>query len=357
MSTLYLSAVVVLVCSSVVSSTRVKGSLNYNYEDKQSFIFFLTRFGVGKGHDMYAYGTVEKTADFNAHQHPYMILALLPQGDWDKLYHQVPKKGYINSDKCMAVITKALNGSILGGGGNCLVNGTKDYLRSVPCTHPDGNFKACNQPEFIKVFNGMDFTYHISSAPKTEFYYFFLIGCTRNFTSSDSCSWSITNKIMIKYDFHLVNDKPNESNWYTNEFPEDLQGTLTLMLIFIILYISLIAAHFILHSRLFVKKHESMHLLVKIFAVSIILESIYVLFELIHLLVYAGNGQGVVVLKYLGEIANQFSDWLLILVVILVGKGWQVTTSTLRWTKVTVIIWGAYICFSAMYFVWIVVSI
>lgn len=183
------------------------------------------------------------------------------------------------------------------------------------------------------------------------------MSCTRN--GSMNCEWASTDQINIEYDISLVNELPNNSIFYNNEFPYDLQGTLTLQIVFMVFYSILIGMHFLLHSRLCVRDHRrySMHFLVKLFSASLVLESVYVILELIHSLVYAGNGHGVVTLKYLGEVANQFSDWLLILVVILVGKGWQVTTSSLRWSKVTAAIWGTYILFSAIYFVWMIVSL
>ncbi len=354
-----LSSALVLLCATLssclwlVSCTKTKGSLSYDLADGQNSLFFLDRFGVGKGQEVYAYGTLQRSPDDLIGLNSLMVLAFLPQGIWDEFYGQV--KG--GDDKCNHLISTVLNDSILMGDSRCPVYGTKDNLRKVPCDHPNGDFKTCNQPDRVDPIAGADITFHIPSAPETEYYYMFLISCTRNFSSSTPCVWGDTDKLTMQYDINLVNNRPNETNRYTSEFPYNLQGALTLQLFFSILYIALVAVHFLLHSRFCVKDARyKIHFLIKAFTLSLILESLYVMLELLHYSVYAANGIGVVALKYIGEVANQFSDWLLILVVILVGKGWQVTTSSLRWSKVTMIIWGMYIFFSAIYFIWTVVS-
>lgn len=353
-----LSAVILLSYgSAVVHSTQVRGSISYDADNGQNFVFFLSRFGVEKDHHMYAYGTVYRNNNDQISYHSLMTLVLIPQSTWDEFYAKAPRHSRFNPGMCEEVITKTLNNSIMLDDDRCLSKGSEDNLRRVPCDFLDGQYTQCNQPLTQPVITGQNFTFR-KRTPKTEYLYLFLMTCTRN-SSSVMCEreWASTDKISISYNIHLVNAHPNDTNPYTNEFPYDLQGTLTLQMVFSIFYLTLIPIHFILHSRFCVKgRRYSMHMLVKIFSVSLVLESIYVLLELLHSSVYASNGQGVVVLKYLGEVANHVSDWLLILVVILVGKGWQVTTSSLRWSKVTAGIWGAYILFSAVYFVWMVVS-
>lgn len=352
-----LSAVILLSCgSAVVRSTQVRGSISYDADNGQrNFVFFLSRFGVQKGHQMYTYGTVYRNNNDQISYHSLMTLVLIPQGTWDNFYGKAPRHSSYSSGKCEEVITTTLNSSKMLDDDRCPSRGSKDYLRKVPCDYLDGVYTQCNQPPNLSVINGQNFTFHVIGAPKTEYYYLFLMTCTRN--STVKCEWAATSEISISYDIHLVNAHPNDTNPYTNEFPYDLQGTLTLQMVFSMFYLTLIPIHFILHSRFCVKgRRYSMHILVKVFSASLVLESLYVVLELLHSSVYASNGQGVVALKYLGEVANQISDWLLILVVILVGKGWQVTTSSLRWSKVTAGIWGAYIVFSAAYFVWMVVS-
>ncbi len=350
------SLLVFLISVSLVSSTRVKGSLQFNEEKQNYKNHFLTRFAIGSGHSAYVYGTVNRASDSDfIGYHSTLTLALLPQRDWDRFYH-ASQRDFGSSSKCHDLVMKTLNESIMIGDDSCIGNGTKDYLRTLPCTDIDGVYKSCNQPRDIPVFKGNDFTFHVNHANRMEYYYLFLFSCTRNYSTDQNCLWGSTDEIKIKYSFHLVNNQPNETNRFSNEFPYDLQGILPLQLSVFFLYIFLIGIHFLIHSRLCVERRYKMHVLVKIFSFSVVFELVYIFFELIHYSVYAGNGVGAVAMKYLAEISNQFSDWLLILVVILVGKGWQVTTSTLRWSKITVSIWGAYICFSAVYFIWMVVS-
>lgn len=324
-------------------ATRIEGSLS---SESQDILHYMTRFGVGRGHDLFVYGSARRnTMASNSH----MVLALLPQQTWDNLYTTLQ-----SNSNCDDLFKGPLGKSRLNDSSTCGDNQTMDYLRIVPCKHSHGNFHSCNQPPNTEVIEGFDFTYHISTAPKTEFYYLVFLTCSRNFSAN--CSWAPTEDLTIQYNIHLVNDRPDESNPYSNEFPYEMKGVLSLQLFFTGSYLILVFVHFLLHIKCFRKQRYSMHILVKLFSASLVLEAAYVFMELIHSSVYARNGKGVLSIQYLGEVCNQFSDWLLILVVILVGKGWQVTTSSLRWSKVTVLIWGAYIVFSAIYFIWTVVS-
>jgi hypothetical protein len=350
------SVVILLSCDwEVVQGTHVGASISYHSEQEENFVFYLTRFGVQKGRDLYVYGNVYRNSNDQIGYHSLMTLVLLPQGAWDRFYGKIPHGGHSYDNMCDVVINETLSDSLVLDDDRCPVRGSKDYFRKVPCELTDGNYAHCNQNPSVAVISGKNFTFHVRTAPQTEYYYLFLMTCTRN--SSVKCEWASTDSLTIRYDIDLVNAKPNDSNPYTNEFPYELQGTLTLQLVFLIFYIILIVIHFTLHSRLCTRgQRYSMHVLVIVFSVSLVLESLYVLLELLHSSIYAGNGQGLVAFKYMGEVANQFSDWLLILVIILVGKGWQVTTSSLRWSKVTAGIWGGYILFSTMYFVWMIVS-
>ena len=351
-------AALLLACSSLANCTRTKGTLSYDPGSKRRFVYFLSKFGMKKDHNLYVYGTVSRTNPNDRILYSSLLtLALVSQKTWDSFYNFAPQGSRYPDEMCdRALKETALSESMLLGDDRCTGNGTRDYLRVLPCDHSDGDFKVCNQPASVGVFNGSDFTYRVATSERTEFFYLFFFTCTRNFSASEPCKWGSTEKINVRYNIHLTNSEPGSGNPYSDQFPYDLQGTLSLQLVFALLYLALIATHFTLHSWLCTEKRYRMHTLVRIFCVSLVTEAVFILLELLHSSVYASNGSGVMVLRYFGEVANQFSDWMLILVVILVGKGWQVTTSSVRWSKVTVAIWGAYIFFSAVYFVWMVVS-
>ena len=328
-------------------AVRVKGSIVADAKERTS-LHYLTRFGVGSGHDFYVYGIAR--SQFSTME-SRLALGLVPQHTWNNLFSASKAKEGLH---CGKVFQGALQESkIVPSYRNaCHLNDTTsnmDYIRTLPCAP-----SACNQPKTTEVFSGYNFTYTVEKVQKTEFYYLFFLTCD---LEEVDCQWSQSKNVSIYYEIHLVNSEPNRSNYYSNEFSYELDGVLTLQLFFIVSYICLIAVHFLLHSRgLQKRKRYSIHLLIKLFSASLVLEGVYVLTEMIHLSIYAANGRGQVSIQYFGEVCNQVSDWLLILSVILVGKGWQVTTSSLRWSKVTVLIWGAYIVFSGIFFIWTVVS-
>ena len=337
--------VTLLMCTRSAMATRVEGSLS---SESQDILHYMTRFGVERGHDMFVYGKAYSSLVSDSR----MVLALLPQQTWDRVFEKTSQSVFSCDDILKGPLVKSMDNSAKCR--NKTKNRNMDYLRIVPCENSNGSFQACNQPRGTVVVEGFDFTYQVSIAPKTEYYYLFFLTCSRNVNVN--CSWTPTDALTVHYSIHLVNSLPKKSNPYTNEFPYELKGMLSLQLFFTISYLLLILVHFLLHMKCCHKQNYRMHILVKVFSASLVLEAVYGLMELIHTSVYAGNGKGTIYMEYFGEFCNHFSDWLLILVVILVGKGWQVTMSSLRWFKVTVLILGAYTVFSASYFIWTVVS-
>ena len=323
-----------------VVAIRVKGSISIDSNNKKASLHYLNRFGVAGGHSFYVYGNAASLSANNTN----LVLGLVPQDIWDDLYRFTHQ----NSRKCREVFDHGgpLSGAKLA---NCSSSGDSDYIRTLPFCADD----KCNQPPSSPVFDTFNFTFAVEKEEvrKTEFYYLFYLNC-----NNVNCFWAESALLKMSYNIYLVNNAPNQSNPYSNEFSYDMEGLLTVQLIFTLAYIFLTVVHFLLHCSCLRRKHQySMHLLIKLFSASLVLEGAYVFSELIHLSVYAADGIGVVVIRYLGEVCNQVSDWFLILSVILVGKGWQVTTSSLRWSKVTVLIWSAYIIFSAIFFTWRVV--
>ena len=317
---------------------RVKGSRSADNSEEPS-LYYLDRFGVAKGHSFYVYGTAKQDPKRPAMNDSSLTLGLVSQEVWNNLTAKVPA--------CTDEFFKEVLHTNFRG---CTADDKYvDVIRTLPCVPG-----TCNQPSDVPVFHGYNFTYRVSNVQETEFFYLFFLTCKGNRTS---CKWSKSTSASVTYEIHLVNNEPNHTNPYSNEFSYESNGVLTLHLFFTLSYIILIASHFLLHNRgLRTRRRYSVHLLIKLFSISLVLEGVYVLAELIHSSVYAANGRGIVVFRYLGEICNQVSDWFLILSVILVGKGWQVTTSSLRWSKVTVLIWTAYIVFSGIFFTWTVVS-
>lgn len=334
-----------------VTATRLSGSISYS-DLNRNLVFFLSRFGVEGGHEIYVFGTAVREKEHQIGLNSRMTLAFVPQATWDSFYSLA--KDPNSPGNCQHVMNTTLGSSIIVGENSC-VSGFDDYLRKVPCNPTDGIYIYCNQPASVNVTLESDFTYHKRNAPNTEFYYVFIIACTRNV--SETCQWGDSDAVYFEYDVTIVNSDPSRSkDVFYYHFSFEFQGVLILEMVFTALYLVLVVIHFTLHSRLIAGKGYSPHRLINLFTISLLLEFLHVCCEMIHFAVFAADGRGVITMKYFGEVFNELSDWLLILVLILVAKGWQVTTCTVRWKKLTSIVWGVYISISAVYFVWMVVS-
>ena len=333
-----------------VSPTRLRGK--ETFRSGGSFVKLLTKFGIKRGHDAFFFGTAKRVIDSPIEFLSQLTLAFIPVNVWKDFYHD--SRVYFSAQKCQNVFTHSLRNSI-STNPICQSEGTADYLRDLPC-HPTS--PCNNQPGEVDLVGGSEFTYRITRSNATEFYYAILIACTRNAT--ENCFWASSSSVTFTYNMVIVNQDPDNTltpNPYIYEFPYELQGLLIMYMVFTTCYVVLVSFQIVIITRLFTPLNYTVHRLVKIFIVSVILELAHVSFILTHYAVYAHDGIGVEALKYLGEVSTVVSDWLLILVLILIGKGWQLTTSTVRHKKVTLTVWGLYIVFSAIYFVWMVVRL
>lgn len=345
---------VLLLCR-LSTGTRVTGILTHERRDDSENsvgLFYLSKFGVVAGHSLFVFGIVDFVDNF-IHLRSRMVLVLLPQDTTNDLVSNYESKS------CNDLMNSVLNESAYVNDSRCL-SGFKDYVRLLPCHAPT----ACNQQLYIPVIGKSDFTYHVTSSPATQYYYLFMLACDRNYTVG--CKWADTDDTRLYYDISLVNSDPDANNApyypFIYQFPYELWDILPLHMVFFTAYLALLTVHLLLHSGLcqkFCPKSEGpckMHRLPALFTVSLFFEFIHVFLDLIHYSTYASNGVGAIWSEYLGEVANQVSDWLLILVLLLIGKGWMVTTSALRWKKLTFGIWGVYVFFFIVYFIWTVVS-
>lgn len=335
-----------------VNATRLKGAVRYSIYDG-NFVLYLTRFGVMRGHDVYVFGTAERILDNPIIFNSRMTLVFIPQSTWDRFYpvsnvHPTPAS-------CQSVMNTTLGSSIIVGENNC-VSGFNDYLRKVPCDPHGDHYTYCNQPDSVNVTRGSSFTFHVRNAPSTEYYYLFVVSCSRNAT--ETCEWGYSDDVHFGYDITLANSDPaGHRNYFDYHFSYEFHGILILEMTITIIYLVLVVTHFVLQSKLVAGKgYSTHHRLIHLFSASLMLELLHVSCVFVHFSVYAANGSGFVAMRYIGEIFNELSDWLLILVLILIAKGWQVTTCSIRWKKLTSVVWGVYIFISAVYFVWMVVS-
>ena len=300
---------------------------------------YLGRFAVQEGSPLFFYGTVNITKEIGE---PYSaVLALVPEPKWSNISQELILK-YNGNFNCPDLIQSLFNNT------ECFLY-EKHFLR-VPCV---GRCK--DQPNNTAVASDSQFTMRVQASPKTMYWFAVVVFCT-------ACSKdppSPPKNLEFSYIFSFVNSDPNSNsttNPFIDQFPYNLHYILVTFLIFSCLYILLVAVHFILHSRMCNKKTNT-HLMIILFSLSLILESLNILFGLIHYSLYANDGVGFLALYYLMEVFNLLADWILILIFILIAGGWQVTTRLVYWKTVSFLLWTIYVMISGIFFIWEVVSL
>ena len=344
-SVFLVSVTTVLVLCSPATPTRIRESWNYKLEPALNY---LTKFGVKKGHQVFAYGSsLRKASSSHYGYDETLVLAFTPSSTWDKFYH-LESKDPRNCGRFMS----PFDGSVSPVDGCYQGNSTApDLYRVVPCDH---QYKCANQHN-IPLVHGSNFTFRVIS-PSTQYYYLFLVGCSQN-NGTSPCKWLPSSSVAIDFDVHIVNQDPAlPSNPFTYEFSYNLIGLMLIYIIFSCIYFTVLFFHLLMHSCICTPERYKHHRLTIIFTVSLALETFHILLIMSHYCVFSEDGIGVSPLYYLGQALNFISDWLLILVLILIGKGWQITTATVRWKKTTLVVWVVYIIVSGVFFSWIVVS-
>ena len=344
MECIFPALLTLLALSRVSHQTRIRGSWKY---DPGNRLEYLTKFGVRERHQVFVYGTAEQTGASHVGFDDRLALAFVPSATWKHFYDSESKTRHACNEFMYGPFNDSLSPDSRCSGG------TEDLYRVVPCDYQ----RECNN-QHVPPVPGSKFTFR-PTATESQFYYLFIVGCNRNANASRPCEWYASQGISIEYDIHLVNQDPAlvpEPDPFVNEFSYELIGMMVIYILFSCIYFSLTFFHLLMHSCVCTPPNYKHHRLTVLFSVSLVLETLHVLFVMTHYCVFSVDGVGVKPLFYIGQALNFLSDWLLILVLILIGKGWQITTATVRWKKVTLVVWFLYIIVSGIFFVWIVVS-
>ena len=331
-----------------VDATRIRGGWNHDGNGSGDKIKFLGKFGVEQDHEVFTYGNCSRADNSFVAFDDKLALAFIPTSVWDKFYDREKKGG-----KCETFMSDPFNRSIAPDD-RCSAPGDGDYFRVVPCDIR----KPCQNQHSVPLVSGSQFTFRTEST-STQYYYLVLVACLQNYSANDPCQWGESSRVAVDYDIHIVNNDPDKTvspDPFVFEFPYNLIGLMVVYIVFTFIYLTLLVFHVTMHTRLCTPTGYRHHRLTFIFGSSLLLEFLHIALVMTHYSVFSVNGMGVVSLLYIGQAANFMSDWLLILVLILIGKGWQLTTATVRWKKVTAVIWVLYIVISGLFFVWTVVS-
>ena len=180
-----------------------------------------------------------------------------------------------------------------------------------------------------------------------------MVSCHRN-TTDNNCSWvnNENENIDIEYDIWLVNGNPNSKhlNPFEHQFSFEDHDVFECYLVFLGLYI-LIAPFWIYAVS------KQLHTITKLLIGTIGLEFTGVLFNFIHVSVFASNGEGVHVLAIFGNAIDTIAQCLFMLILLMIARGWTITHLQLRGRIVVFSIWGIYAALNIVLFIWTLVSI
>jgi len=187
-----------------------------------------------------------------------------------------------------------------------------------------------------------------------SFWYVSMVGCSRNSSDPESCFWlKDFSAGVIKYNIWLVNGHPNlkHMNPFEHQFSFEMHDIFEMYAAFFFIYCLLVPVQLYALSK-------QRHLLPMLLTVCMCLEFVGVLFNLLHVLVFAFDGKGVELLGVVGNFVDNVAQCLFMLLLLLVVKGWTVTRMLLETrTKVVLFtLWGNYTVASMALFVWNLVS-
>eukprot|EP00164_Ancoracysta_twista_P002788 GFYU01003708.1.p1 GENE.GFYU01003708.1~~GFYU01003708.1.p1 ORF type:complete len:435 (+),score=100.52 GFYU01003708.1:245-1549(+) len=169
--------------------------------------------------------------------------------------------------------------------------------------------------------NAIDFSIRNEARPR--FWYIVAANCTHN--------------LQFSYDITMKNPG---SSW-DEHFSYDEQGLATMSIVFAIV-ISIITGFHVANVQA-LRRTQSLHPIVVLLTVALIMESVSLIFSTIHYGVYSGDGEGVQALRTLAEVLDVISNLVFMLLLILLAKGWTVSTLELTNKKVIIVLGGMFL--------------
>ncbi len=302
---------------------------------------YVGKFGVNADQPLYVYGDASPYSDVSVPSK--MTLVVAPASKWEEF-----KDLSESSFKSHEFTSVACNDTILSPfrSSTCSTQNINQYYRLVPCNGP------CNDSRQDRLPDGANFLFNVIPT-NTEFYYIFFIYCEQK----QSCEWTASKTVHFTYNISVTHDPFSHHNPFTFQFPANLEGLLATYMVFALLYTTLIIAHVVMNMKRCRSRNLcSIHVLVWLFSFAMVMEFINILFGVMHYAVYSSNGQGAKALFYFKDLFNLVGDWFLILVLILIASGWQVTVKSIKWKYASFPIWAGYIVFSLVYYMWEIVS-
>eukprot|EP01121_Diplochlamys_sp_Union-15-3_P016403 TRINITY_DN5567_c0_g1_i1.p1 TRINITY_DN5567_c0_g1~~TRINITY_DN5567_c0_g1_i1.p1 ORF type:complete len:451 (-),score=44.13 TRINITY_DN5567_c0_g1_i1:20-1324(-) len=142
----------------------------------------------------------------------------------------------------------------------------------------------------------------------------------------------------------------NPGGIWKREFSFDEQELLAMYIAFFVFYAIITFIHLV--GVWYLRRTNSYHPIVRLLSVAIVSEFVSIIFNLIHYGIYANNGFGSPGLRGTGEILHMMSILFLMLLLILLAKGWAVTSNTVTDKNLMMLIIVAFVLAYVALFIW-----
>ncbi|KAJ1521160.1 hypothetical protein ONE63_002855 [Megalurothrips usitatus] len=316
-----------------VDSAHVSGTWN-----TKEFFRFLIKFGfqktdVHQENDGYIYGNVTVKGNFSQNA----TLAVLDRGYFLEYYGN---RTVANKSKACILMFDKIGTTAYDSA--CYDRGELDFLRKVPCSKGELCYDE-DKPMNVVPLN--QFTFRIRDVRQPRFWYISMVACYRD---PKTCQWKhLDEEAELDYDIWFVNGNPNVSgnNPVLYQFSFDRQDTVELYLVFFLCYIILVPLQ--LYAAL-----QQRHPVTRLFTVSLLMEFIGLVFNLFHVLKFAIDGVGFEQLAVAGDIFDILSRTTLMLLLLLLAKGWAITRLELTHKPLVFTIWFIYGVVHVLLYVW-----
>lgn len=184
-----------------------------------------------------------------------------------------------------------------------------------------------------------------------RFWYLSMVACHRD---PKKCKWNSdsSKKIDIDYDIWLVNGDPASKhlNPFEHQFSFEMHDVVEIYALFTVLYTITLPVWIYAYRK-------QVHPITKLLTVCISTEYAGVVFNFLHVFIFSFNGVGASWLKVIGNLLGTFAECFFMLILLLIAKGWTITSMKLTARRLLVFFWGSYTALNALFFIVSLVSL
>lgn len=174
------------------------------------------------------------------------------------------------------------------------------------------------------------------------------MSCHLNSSDVNTCHWQHQQQpLSIDYDIWLVNGHPftKHVNPFEHQFSFEQHDVFEIHVTFLFLCSILIPLWLYAYRK-------QRHRLTQLFTACILLETAGILCNFVHTLKFAFDGEGVFFLHICGDAIDSFAECMFVLLLLVIAKGWAITTQDLTGKVPLFIIWSSYTVLNGALFVW-----